>query len=102
MSAIPKKKTAPVASEGGQVSREFRPQFSTPTTAELQERHLQALGIIADWRADLDRERLRLELRAELIGGVDEEEVEEHRAEVELFKRCCRVLSWRPTEEVKP
>ena len=34
----------------------------------------------------------------ELIGGVDEEEVEEVREDAERLRHCMEVLAWRPSE----
>jgi hypothetical protein len=71
-----------------------------PTEAELQERHHGALVIMADWQDDILCRQRRLDLRAELI-GIEPEEDEQLEAEVEQFKRCCRVLACRP-DEVAP
>jgi hypothetical protein len=82
LSAAAQKKTAPVASEGGELGDEhLRPKFSNPSATQLQDRYLEALEICADWKESIERRRSRLLLRAELIGGVDEEEVEEVRQE---------------------
>ena len=97
MSAAAQKKTAPVASEGGEIGNgKFGPQFSTPSPGELQERYLEALEICADWKELIVRRRQRLLLRMELIGGVEEEEVEEVRQDGERLRRCMEVLAWRP------
>ena len=97
MSAAAQKKTAPVASEGGEIGNgKFGPQFSTPSPGELQERYLEALEICADWKESIVRRRQRLLLRMELIGGVEEEEVEEVRQDGERLRRCMEVLAWRP------
>jgi hypothetical protein len=91
-----KKQTAPVASEGGELGDEqVRPQFSTPSAAELQERHHEALEIVADWQESFGRRHKRLLLRMELIGGVDEDEIEELRQDAERLRRCMEVLAWR-------
>ena len=42
------------------------------------------MEICADWKESIARRRQRLLLRAELIGGVDEEEVEEVRQDAAL------------------
>jgi predicted peptidase len=63
------KKYAPAFERQGEVEE----LFPTPTEREFQERHLEALEICADWKESIERRRKRLLLRAELIGGVDEE-----------------------------
>ena len=72
-----------------------------PTEAELQQRQHEALIIMADWRDDILRKQRRLDLRAELIGGVEQEEVDLLKEEVEQFKCCSSALTWRP-QEAKP
>jgi hypothetical protein len=100
LSAAAQKKTAPVVSEGGELGNgKFGQQFSSPSAEELQERYLQALDICADWKEANDRRRLRLLLRMELIGGVDEDEVEELRQDAERLRRVMEVLAWRPAHE---
>jgi hypothetical protein len=74
------------------------PSFTAPSDAELQERHLEGLEICADWKESIERRRKRLLLRAELIGGVDEDEVDEVRQDAERLRRCMEVLAWRPAE----
>ena len=99
MSGAAQKKTAPVASEGGELGNDHdRPRFITPSPAELQERYLEALEICAEWKESIARRRQRLLLRFELIGGVDEEEVEEVREDAERLRHCMEVLAWRPPE----
>jgi hypothetical protein len=96
MSALPKKQAAPVASEGGELGdQQVRPRFSTPSVAELQENHLQALEQMAAWREDLTTRLRRSELKFQLI-GLDQEEQDKLAAESDEFGRCCRVLGWRP------
>jgi hypothetical protein len=100
LSAAAQKKTAPVASEGGELGDEhLRPKFSIPSAIQLQDRYLEALEICADWKESIERRRSRLLLRAELIGGVDEEEVEEVRQDAERLRRCMEVLAWRPAHD---
>ena len=72
--------------------------FRMPTERELQQRHLEALEICADWKESIERRRQRLLLRAELIGGVEEDEVEELRQDAERLRRCIEVLAWRPRQ----
>jgi hypothetical protein len=72
--------------------------FRMPTERELQQRHLEALEICADWKKSVERRRQRLLLRAELIGGVEEDEVEELRQDAERLRRCMEVLAWRPQQ----
>jgi hypothetical protein len=55
------------------------------------------LEICADWKESIERRRKRLLLRAELIGGVDEDEVDEVRQDAERLRRCMEVLR-RPAE----
>jgi hypothetical protein len=71
-----------------------RPTYRAPTEAELQERHLEALEIVADWKDSIARRRKRLELRAELIGGIDDDEVGELRQDSDRLARCIQVLKW--------
>ena len=92
MTAILRKKTAAVESKPA-------PKFTPPSDAELQARHLECLEICADWKEELERRRQRLLLRAEFIGGVDEEEVEEARQDAERLRRCMEVLAWRPRDD---
>jgi hypothetical protein len=74
-------------------------EFSAPSAAELQERYLEALEICADWKEAIERRRMRLELRMELIGGVEPDEVEQLREDAERLKRCMAVLAWRPRDD---
>jgi len=95
----PENANAALAGDGAAVSSEYYHPFK-PTAAELQERHHEALVIMADWQDDILCRQRRLDLRAELI-GIEPEEDEQLEAEVEQFKRCCRVLTCRP-DEVAP
>jgi hypothetical protein len=87
------------ARDGAAVGSEESPQHPfKPTEAELQERHHEALVIMADWRDDILRKQHRLDLRAELIGGVEQDEVDLLKEEVEQFKRCSSAMIWQPSE----
>jgi hypothetical protein len=69
-------------------------EFSDRLSAlDAQELNLQALEIIANWREDLTIRLRRADLKLELIGGEDDVALA---FEVEEFKRCCKVLGWRP------
>jgi hypothetical protein len=87
-----RKKTAAVESDP-------TPKFTPPTSEQLQERYQEALEICADWKESIERRRQRLLLRTELIGGVDEEEVEDVRQDAERLRRCMEVLAWRPRDD---
>ena len=52
---------------------------------------IETLAIVADWKHDLRARYKRAELRYELIGG-NGPEIEALSAEMEDFKRLCRVL----------
>jgi hypothetical protein len=60
---------------------------------DAQELNLQALEIMADWREDLTVRLHRAGLKLELIGGDDDTALA---IEADEFKRCCKVLGWRP------
>jgi hypothetical protein len=74
-------------------------EFSAPSPAELQERHLEALEICADWKESLQRRQQRLLLRSELIGGVTDDEVEQLKEDAEMLRHCMAVLAWRPRDD---
>jgi len=57
------------------------------------DRRTEALGIIATWRDELCERLAKAELRFELVGLPDEEQVALV-AEVRDFKRLCRALGW--------
>jgi hypothetical protein len=92
----PENANAALAGDGAAVSSEDYHSFK-PTEAKLQERHHEALVIMADWKDDILRKQRRMDLRAELV-GIEPEEDEQLEAEVEQFKRCCRVLTCQPDE----
>src|SRR5262245_29652460 len=62
--------------------------YEQPTQEELQERQLQSLEIVADWKEDNERRRKRLELRMELTGDVEQEEVDELKRDNDRLLRC--------------
>jgi hypothetical protein len=99
MSALPKQK-GQEWSPGPEAIRDDRPLFSTPSAAELQERLIETLTVVADWKDDLGKQRSRMLLREELI-GVEQEELDELKAEFDELARCMKALAWRP-DGVKP
>ena len=100
MSAL-KKQVAPVCGGGEKFIGDDKQLFSKPSPAELQERLIETLTIIADWKDELRKKQARMLLRMELI-GVEEDEIDQRRAEFRELERCIRVLAWRPEEDGKP
>ena len=99
MSALPKQKGREW-SPGPDAIRNDRPPFNTHSPAELQERLIETLTIIADWKEDLGKAKARMLLRKELI-GVEQEEIDDLKAEFDELARCMKALAWRP-DEVTP
>lgn len=100
MSALPKQR-GQEWSPGPGAKREDRQLSNTDFPAELQERLIETLTIIADWKDELRKKQARMLLRMELI-GVEEDEIDQRRAEFRELERCIRVLAWRPEEDGKP
>ena len=82
-----------VALNRSQAAEEVAESFGRLSALDAQELNLQALEIMAEWREDLTIRLRRACLKLELIGGDDDAALS---FEVEEFKRCCRVLGWKP------
>ena len=82
-----------VALNRTKLPKRLRSSFARLSALDAQELNLQALEIMAEWRRDLTIRLRRACLKLELIGGDDDAALS---FEVEEFKRCCRVLGWRP------
>jgi hypothetical protein len=78
----------PVAAEDRANSKVSTSQDIAKARA-AQERNLQALGILADWKDNLHKQKRRLHLRDELI-GVSDVELAELEAEFDALARCMR------------
>jgi hypothetical protein len=95
------KPTARSASPSGEFNGlgDVRHAPSTSIARELQERNAQALATLADRKQELERKRLWLDLRTELIGGLEWEEVDALKAELDELERCMRAMA---PDEVRP
>jgi hypothetical protein len=100
MSALPKQR-GQEWSPGPEEKRRDRQLSNTDSPAAAQERLIETLTIVADWKDELRKKQARMLLRMELI-GVEEDEIDQLRAEFRELERCIRVLAGRPEEDGKP